>query len=339
MKYGTKLPGITELSRIHDLSKEAKHRLEWLDWYTSHGKNAELTCRHFGISKRTFYKWKNTYNKKNLKSLESRSRKPHRVRSETVNPELVQRIVALKKQYPRWGKKKIEVLLKQQCLGIVISESSIGRVLKRRGLVHIHGKVTKSRKRGKLQEEKIRALREDRDHSPGHMVQIDVKFLRVLTQWFYLFTAIDTKTRLRITRVYAKHTAVCGEQFLKVLNDQYENLYFHFSIEGYQTDNGSEFLEKFHAWIQENKKNHYFTYPNTPQMNGRVERVIRTNQEEFWDFQDDLLPNLKILNQLAKESDRIYNTIRPHQALGYLTPIQYYESLKQTEATVYHVLN
>ncbi len=339
MKYGSKLPGITEISRIHEVSKEAKKRLEWIEWYRSHEENAELTCRHFGISKRTFYKWKNVYNHKNLQSLESRSKRPHRLRQEVIDPELVKHIVALKKQYPRWGKKKIEVLLKREYPTVIISESSIGRILQRRGLVHMFGKVTKGRKRGKLQGARARSTREDRDHSPGHMVQVDVKFLRILTRWFYLFTAIDTKTRIRVTRVYPKHSSACGEQFLTVLNDQYENAYFQFSLEGYQTDNGSEFLEKFHAWIEEHKKKHYFTYPNTPQMNGRVERVIRTNQEEFWDFQDEVLPNLKTLNLLAQESDRIYNTIRPHQALGYLTPMQYYESLLQTEATVYHVLN
>jgi len=38
-----------------DLSRDAKLRLKWFDFYFNHNKNAELTCRHFGISKRTFY--------------------------------------------------------------------------------------------------------------------------------------------------------------------------------------------------------------------------------------------------------------------------------------------
>jgi hypothetical protein len=37
------------------LTKGGLKRLSWMDWYFSHGENAELTCRHFGISKDTFY--------------------------------------------------------------------------------------------------------------------------------------------------------------------------------------------------------------------------------------------------------------------------------------------
>jgi len=39
-----------------ELLPQAKLRLKWLDWYFAHGKNARLTCRHFGISPITFYK-------------------------------------------------------------------------------------------------------------------------------------------------------------------------------------------------------------------------------------------------------------------------------------------
>ena len=36
----------------------AKQRLKWLDYYQAHGENASLTCRYFGISRQTFYRWK-----------------------------------------------------------------------------------------------------------------------------------------------------------------------------------------------------------------------------------------------------------------------------------------
>ena len=41
-----------------------------MDWYQTHGKNAEGTCRHFGISKSVFYRWEARYNPYNLKTLE-----------------------------------------------------------------------------------------------------------------------------------------------------------------------------------------------------------------------------------------------------------------------------
>jgi len=43
-------------AQLHDLSKNAQIRLQWIDWYYGHNKNARLTCRHFGISPSVFYR-------------------------------------------------------------------------------------------------------------------------------------------------------------------------------------------------------------------------------------------------------------------------------------------
>jgi len=56
----------------------------------------------------------------------------------------------------------------------------------------------------------------------------------------------------------------------------------------------------------------------SPQLNGHVERANRTHAEEF----DEITPcSLQIaqLNQERQDGERIYNTVRPHQALGYRT--------------------
>ncbi|MDO8638726.1 MAG: helix-turn-helix domain-containing protein, partial [Candidatus Daviesbacteria bacterium] len=55
--------------RDFNLSKGALIRLTWMDWYFSHGKNAEAACRHFSISKSVFYRWKNRFDKYNLTTL------------------------------------------------------------------------------------------------------------------------------------------------------------------------------------------------------------------------------------------------------------------------------
>ncbi len=65
---------------LKELSPEAKLRLKWFDWYASHDQNASLTCRHFGISRQTFYRWKKRYDPKHLQSLEDRSSVPHKRR-------------------------------------------------------------------------------------------------------------------------------------------------------------------------------------------------------------------------------------------------------------------
>jgi len=46
------------------LSKEAKQRLRWMDYYHK-CENVSQTCRHFDIPRKTFYKWLNRYNPNN----------------------------------------------------------------------------------------------------------------------------------------------------------------------------------------------------------------------------------------------------------------------------------
>jgi transposase len=63
-----------------DLSPSARRRLRWFDYYRACGVNVALTCRHFGISRQTFYHWKARYDPDALGSLEDRSHRPHRRR-------------------------------------------------------------------------------------------------------------------------------------------------------------------------------------------------------------------------------------------------------------------
>ena len=69
-----------KLSKLHleELSPEAKRRLKWFDWHRDHAQNVSLTCRHFGIARETFYRWKRRYKPSDLSSLEDRPwrRKP-----------------------------------------------------------------------------------------------------------------------------------------------------------------------------------------------------------------------------------------------------------------------
>ena len=94
-----------------DLSQKARQRLRWFDYYRAQGNNAALTGRYFGISRQTFYRWKRRYDPQNLHSLEDGSHRPHRRRQPTWSPPLAERVLALRRQYPRWGKDKLGVLL------------------------------------------------------------------------------------------------------------------------------------------------------------------------------------------------------------------------------------
>ena len=62
--------------------------------------------------------------------------------------------------------------------------------------------------------------------------------------------------------------------------------------------------------------------PRSPKLNGQVERAHRTPTEEFYEVTPCAL-SITELNRELQAWERTYNTVRPHQALGYLTPQQF----------------
>jgi putative transposase len=64
--------------------------------------------------------------------------------------------------------------------------------------------------------------------------------------------------------------------------------------------------------------------PLSPKLNGGVEQAQRTHTEEFYEVVDSDFTVADISPKLL-EWEQVYNTVRPNQALGYLTPDQFLE--------------
>lgn len=69
--------------------------------------------------------------------------------------------------------------------------------------------------------------------------------------------------------------------------------------------------------------------PRSPKLNpprrvfdGQVERAHRTHSEEFWECYDGDL-DLASVRPALLVWEEVYNTVRPHQALGWRTPREY----------------
>src|ERR1700736_2929054 len=84
-----------ELSEARELaglgksrSRAAQGRLQWMLFYYFHGRNAARTCRRFGISRQTFYRWKRRFDRHHLSTLEEHSHRPRSVRQPTWTLEL-----------------------------------------------------------------------------------------------------------------------------------------------------------------------------------------------------------------------------------------------------------
>ncbi|MDI6874014.1 MAG: helix-turn-helix domain-containing protein [Actinomycetota bacterium] len=143
------------MAKVADLSREAKVRLYWVGHYKKH-KNASVTCRRFGISRSTLYKWVKRYLKKGPRGLEDLPRTPKRRRVSRIPWQTVELICDLRREHPAWSKHKIAVILKRDH-GIEISSSSVGRIMRRKGLYDRRVQRRKSRagerrKRGLLAE-------------------------------------------------------------------------------------------------------------------------------------------------------------------------------------------
>jgi len=320
MKAYKILPGAKTLSRILDISPEAKRRLKWLDWYQAHGSNARLTCRHFGLSPDTFYRWKRRFKPGCLRTLESQSRRPKKFRRSLIPQSTIDLIVALRKEAMGMSKYKLNEILKRD-RQVSLSPSSINRILKRYGLTDQAdlARDIKRRKKVNYVIPRIRAARILRYHSPGYLVQIDTKHLVVLGQTFYQYTAIDCFTKLGFSFTYTRASSSTAKDFLLRLVKA-----FPFKIKAIQTDNGSEYLLYFHQESLKQGITHYFSYPHTPKDNSLVERMIQTTEYELWLFDETLIPELSYLNQKLAWWIGRYNTYRPHQSLNYLTPMEYY---------------
>ncbi|KKS75113.1 hypothetical protein A2781_02380 [Candidatus Gottesmanbacteria bacterium RIFCSPHIGHO2_01_FULL_42_27] len=327
MKAHNILPGVRQLSRLVNISSDAKRRLKWFDWYNFHGRNASLTCRHFAISPDTFYRWKRRYKRGALKTLEAESTRPKTFRKSKIPFETIKRIVDLRQKDMAFSKYKIKAILKRD-FGICLSASSIGRILTSHGLIEKSTLVKgiKRRKRINWKIPRNRITFEHRYKSPGHLVQIDTKHVIVLSHTYYQLTAIDCYTRITYSKVYTTSTTDNSRDFLINLL-----LALPFKVEAIQTDNGHEFLFKFHAECINRGITHFFSRPRTPTDNSLVERMIESSVYELWLFDESLVPEIGYLNSRITAWSSRFNTYRPNQSLNYLTPMEYYQLKKKGE--------
>ncbi len=320
--------GVSCMARIPELSKQARQRLKWMDYYLKHNGNARLTCRHFDISPQTFYRWKRRYNPHHLESLEDRSRRPKRLRQPTWSPELAQAVLSLREQYPRWGKDKLAVLLREGHWRV--STSMVGRIirhLKNRGV--LREPITNHISARKRPRQRPYATRKPRDYqitAPGDLVQLDTLDIRPLPGMVLKhFTARDMVSRWDVMEVYSQATATTAAHFLDKLERR-----LPFPLRAIQVDGGSEFEAVFEEECQRRNIKLFVLPPRSPKLNGHVERAHRTHTEEFYEVTDSSF-ELDQLRVELLEWELTYNTIRPHQALGYLTPLKFLKRWKQLQ--------
>jgi putative transposase len=304
------------------LSRTAQTRLQWMLFYFFNGRNAARTCRRFGISRQTFYRWKRRFDRHDLNTLEERSHRPRQVRQPTWTAALAERVLALRQQYPRWGKDKLVVLLKREKRSVSIS--MVGRILvhlKRRGALHEPPKAVVLRQARRKLRKRPWAIRKPkywRIEQPGDLVEIDTKEIRMRRGVILKhFSARDVVSRWDVVEVHHRATSLAAARFLDALLDRVP-----FPVRALQVDGGSEFAAEFEEACQQKQLPLFVLPPKSPKLNAHVERSNRTHNEEFYEVQaeSDQVP---ALNRQLRRWEKIYNCVRPHQSLAYLTPMEF----------------
>lgn len=334
------------------LSAEARKRLKWMYIikFECEG-NISQAANKIGIS-RTWLsqihgKWKKSH--ENPRSLEPESRAPHHTeKRKRINKSIENQIVAIRKKYKTWGKDKIAGCLKNQ-RETDVGSSTVNRYLHKHKLINIKlsnkNKIAWKNKKESAKPTKFRMRppKEIKDYKPGALIEKDMKFIiklgkfvnenkyKAKENFYHQHTFIDSFTRVRAIGLTEDS---CSQAAVGVLTETAQRL--PFAIACVNNDNGGENLKDFEAHLEKERIYQFFSRSGTPTDNPRVERSHLTDDLEFYN-QGNLYGNFHDQKQAALEWERVYNYERPHQALGQLTPMQFYGLWKKNPEKAYAI--
>lgn len=288
-----------------------------------------------GAPERTVRRWKAQFKRGGLEALRDRSRRPMRSPGrKDLGGALAQALINLHDQEP--GLLRIQILAK--LLGVKSDDmptmSWLVRAKKRMGL--------NRKKRQKVREHTKRY----EIPVPGYL-QIDTKIIDKdgdPGQKLVQFTAIDECSRVRFLSGALFKSAAEAVKFLRRAIEFYETL--GVKILRVQTDHGTEFTlpeniatlnsyargdtpeAQFTQECERQGITHRLIQVRTPELNGKVERSHRTDEERFysrfrfasWDALDHALQTVWMPE---------YNEARPHSSLGGRTPMDFLKTRLQ----------
>lgn len=278
--------------------------------------NVSEACARRGFSRKFFYKWyaRLKKGKWHLSALQEESRRPKKRHPKKISSALEKKI-----QYQAklgFGSPSIQAILSRQ--GIKVARSTINHVLRKR-----KRRVKRSKK------EKLASHRRRYELPiPGMRVQVDVKYVPEPVEGFraYNYVAVDECTRIRFAYAYLDLKPENTVNFLEKMK-----AFFPFDVQVVQTDNGFEFTNRLipsHAglehpmdtWCRENNIRHRCIPPGEKELNGKVERSHRIDEQFFyWRAPTE---NLERFNQALACWLEVYNHEKLHGGLGFITPIE-----------------
>src|ERR1041385_5953483 len=107
-------------------------RMDFVERASAPDANIAALCREFSVSRPTAYKWLKRFKAGGYDALEDESRRPASTPLATAE-DVVVAILNARVKHPRWGAKKLAVVLRRELGDLTPSESTIDRVLRRSG--------------------------------------------------------------------------------------------------------------------------------------------------------------------------------------------------------------
>lgn len=319
------------------LSETARQRLHWMYCIEreSKGKVAQAS-RTIGVSRQwlsgLYNRWR--YCQRDPRALEPESRAPHNTSArERISPEAEHSIIELR-QESGLGKDKLARMLRSE-RDITVGATTVNRYLQKHHL--IDPKLSRKNKKAWVnrkdksvpREVRLRPPSFLRDAAPGSLVEKDMKVVwkaqmrpndskqRSRYNFFYQHTMADAVAKHRVTRLSRDASSATTAAVIQEDLDR-----FPFQVACLNSDNGGENEKDFARILQALGVLHFWSRPGTPTDNPRVERVHLADDQEFYSRGNQFLSFAELTHRL-KQRDTFWNTRRPHQALGYLTPQQF----------------
>jgi len=277
-----------------------------------------MLCTRIGISRKTGYKWLRRYKQYGVRGLEDMSRSPRSCPLATT-ADVVAEVVAVRKDHPAWGPKKIREVLKREGVPSLPVTRTIARILERTGFLQPMRRRRRWKHEGSPPQLEVR--------KPNDVWTVDFKGWWLATgthERCEPLTIRDAHSRFIIDiRVLA---TTRGDVVKRAFEDAFRRYGLPRAI---LTDNGSPFasatgalrLTYLTVWWLSLGIDVQHSRPATPSDNGGHERMHRDMKAELQRFA--ALTRRK--QQAACDRWRHeFNHHRPHEALQMKTPAEFY---------------
>ena len=284
------------------------HREEFCRLAITGGANVRELCRRFRISSATAYLWLGRYAAEGRPGLENRSRRP--LTSPSRTPDAMEaRVIAVRRAHPVWGGRKIRRVL-ERAGAAPPSASTITAILRRHGMLQAAAGGAAA------------AGRRFEHAAPNDLWQMDFKgHFALAAGRCHPLTVLDDHSR------YALELGACGDEQTITVKDRLRRVFERYGLpQRMLADNGSPWgasstsgrHTRLSIWLLDLGVAIAHGRPYHPQTQGKDERFHRTLKAEVLDgrrFAD--LAQAQAAFDAWRE---VYNTQRPHEALGLATP-------------------